>query len=132
MGVFDSLRNIVENRQETSASWNQPQTEDRVDDILKREDKPQVLYKHSYRCGVSLFAKSSLDSGMDSLKEQVDFHLIDVVANRSLSQYIAEKTGVRHESPQIILVYKGNPFWQSSHGGVRIEALREALKELSD
>lgn len=130
MGIFDSLRKIAGNKQDESSSWNQPQTEDAVDDILVNENKPQVIYKHSYRCGISMVARNSLESGMDSLIGQADFHLVDVVANRSLSNYIAEKTGLRHESPQIIVMHQGNPFWQASHGGVRIDALKEALKEL--
>lgn len=132
MGIFDSLRKIAGNKQEKASCWNQPQTEDAADEILKSEKRPQVIYKHSYRCGISLVAKNSLESGIDSLLGQADFHLVDVVANRSLSKYFAEKSGVRHESPQIIVMHKGAPFWQASHGGVRIDALKEALKELTD
>lgn len=131
MGIFDSLRKITGNKQEESSSWNQPQTEDAVDEILRNENKPQVIYKHSYRCGISMVARNSLDSGIHSLFEQADFYLVDVVANRFLSKYISEKTGVCHESPQIIVMHKGNPFWQASHGGVRIDALKQALKDLS-
>lgn len=132
MGIFDSLRKIAGNKQDESSNWNQPQTEYAVDEILVNENKPQVIYKHSYRCGISMVARNSLESGIDLLIEQADFHLVDVVANRSLSNYIAEKTGVYHESPQIIVVYQGNPFWQTSHGGVRLDTLKDALKDLSD
>lgn len=132
MGIFDSLRKIAGSRQEESSSWNQPQTEGEIDEILKISDKPQVIYKHSYRCSISLIAKRSIESGMDSLLGQADFYLVDVVANRSVSEIIAKKIGVRHESPQIILVQKGKPFWQASHGGVRIDALTEVLNELNE
>lgn len=131
MGIFGSLRNIVSNRSDESSLWNQPQTVDQVNEILKRTQKPQVIYKHSYSCAVSLFAKSSLESELDSIATKADLHLVDVIAQRPLANEISDKTGIRHESPQIILMYKGHPFWHDSHGGVRIQSLMEALDELT-
>src|SRR6056297_465696 len=130
MGIFGSLRNIVGGRQEESELWNQPQTADEIDNILGRTSKPQVIYKHSYSCAVSLFSKSSLESELNRISEQADIHLIDVIAQRSLSKEISQKTGVRHESPQIILIHKGSTLWSASHGGVRSSRLMEALHEL--
>lgn len=132
MGILGSLRNIVGGRLEDSSVWNQPDTLEEVDNILQNSTKPQVIYKHSYSCAVSMFAKSSLENGLDSLEGEADFHLVDVVSQRKLSNHIAETTGIRHESPQIILMHKGKPFWSDSHGGVRINTLREALNEIDD
>lgn len=132
MGILGSLRNIVGGRLEDSSVWNQPDTLEELDNILQNSTKPQVIYKHSYSCAVSMFAKSSLESGLDSLEGEADFHLIDVVSHRKLSNHIAETTEIPHESPQIILMHQGNPFWSDSHGGVRINALREALNEIDD
>lgn len=130
MGMLGSIRNIMDGRPEDSSLWNQPETEDEVADILNTSSKPQVIYKHSYSCAVSMMAKSSLESGLDSLESKADFHLIDVVSQRKLSNKIAEITGIRHESPQIILLNKGETFWSDSHGGVRISSLREALEKI--
>lgn len=131
MGIFGSLRNIVSNRSEENSLWNQPQTVDQVNQILERSQTPQVIYKHSYSCAVSLFAKSSLESDLESIAEKADLHLVDVIAQRPLANEISDKTGIRHESPQIILMYKGDPFWHDSHGGVRIKSLMESLNELN-
>lgn len=131
MGILGSLRNMVSNLSEESSLWNQPQTADQVNEILKRSQMPQVIYKHSYSCVVSLFAKSSLDSDLESIAEQADLHLVDVIAQQPLSEEIALKTGIRHESPQIIVMYKGEPYWHASQGDVRIKSLFEALNELN-
>lgn len=132
MSIFGSLRNIVSNRSEENSLWNQPQTTDQISEILKITRKPQVIYKHSYSCGISLFAKSSLETDLESIIEKADLHLVDVITQRTLSDEISSKTGIRHESPQIILMYKGAPFWHASHGEVRIKFLNEALAELTD
>lgn len=132
MSIFGSLRNIVGSRPEESKLWNQPQTVDDIDDILDRTSKPQVIYKHSYSCAVSLFSKSSLDSELEKISAHADIHLVDVIAQRSLSNEISEKTGIRHESPQVILLHNGSPFWSASHGNVRASLLIEALNELEN
>lgn len=130
MGIFGSLRNLVNGYREESELWNQPQSVGEIVEILSRFEKPQVIYKHSYSCAVSLFAKSSLESGLESASKQADFHLVDVIAQRELTKKIAETTGIRHESPQVIVMYNGFPFWNASHGDVQIDALRDALNEI--
>lgn len=130
MGIFASLRNLVDGRREENILWNQPQSVEEIFEILSRADKPQVIYKHSYSCAVSLFTKNSLENGLKSIFEQADFHLVDVIAQRALTKKIAETTGIRHESPQIIVMHNGLPFWSASHGGVQIDALRATLNEI--
>jgi len=131
MSIFGSIRNLMSSQPEAETLWSVPENEGDIDDILKNYEKPQIIYKHSYRCSISLFSKSSLDSGAEDLRLQADIYMIDVVSRRSLSAYVAEKTGVIHQSPQVLLLHKGQPFWQASHGDVRIENLKEALRELT-
>lgn len=136
MGLFGSFRNMLSTENELQDFWNVPEGEDEVDTIIEasKSGQPQVIYKHSYRCSISLFAKSSLDSGIDDLLEEsgANAHLFDVVGMRALSSYIAQKTGVRHQSPQIILLHNGSPFWAASHGDVRLVNLQDAVNELKN
>jgi bacillithiol system protein YtxJ len=48
--------------------------------------------------------------------------------NRDLSALIAEETGIRHESPQVILFRGGQAAWSASHGAVTLAAMRAALE----
>lgn len=132
MSIFGSLRNIIGGPQEESSLWGQPQTESEIDKIMGKSEKPQVIYKHSYSCAVSLFAKSSLESDLESAAEKADLYLINVIAQRPLSNAVAAKTGVRHESPQLLVIHDGNVFWSASHGSVRADKLLEALNELEN
>ena len=47
---------------------------------------------------------------------------------RALSDLVARETGIRHESPQVILFRKGEAVWNTSHHGITAESLREALE----
>jgi len=79
---------------------------------------------------VSLFAKNSIDSGIEQLTDKADTYLVDAVKQRSISAYVEYKSGIRHESPQVIMLYKGQVFWYASHGDVRLENIEAALEEL--
>ncbi len=57
------------------------------------------------------------------------FEHVDVSSERTLSREIERRTGIRHESPQIIVVRDGRPLWSASHGAITAEAVKRALEE---
>ena len=67
-----------------------------------------LLFKHSARCGASLRALREVEA-YESSAGAVDVYLLDVLADRQLSREVAERIGVRHESPQAILLEDGVP-----------------------
>jgi len=50
-----------------------------------------------------------------------------VVADRPVARGIAERCGVRHESPQAILFEAGRPVWHASHDAITLGALHAAF-----
>ena len=83
-----------------------------------------LLFKHSTRCGTSLRAYREVEE-FEALGGEVPVFLVDVIAQRSLSRDLAERLGVRHASPQVILVSGDRPVWSASHGGINAAVLRE-------
>jgi bacillithiol system protein YtxJ len=61
---------------------------------------------------------------------EVPVHVVDVIADRGLARTVAERTGVRHESPQLILLVRGSTAWSVSHFDVRADELAERLSLL--
>ena len=55
--------------------------------------------------------------------------LADVRAAPALAAAVERRTGLRHESPQAIVVRDGRPIWSASHFGVTSEAVSEAMEE---
>lgn len=88
---------------------------------------PAVVYKHSTRCGISLVARREI-AAFAAGHPEVPVVQIDVLASRGLSNRVAERLGVRHQSPQAILVYGGEAVWDASHFRVRATSLAEALE----
>jgi bacillithiol system protein YtxJ len=87
---------------------------------------PRLIFKHSPTCGISnqAFTEVSVFAGTHP---ELPIFLVDVLAQRGLSQQIAVELGVRHASPQVILVAGGQPLWNASHRGVTAQAIEHAL-----
>ena len=65
-------------------------------------------------------AKSRLDRDNDTL-EAADTYYLDLLSYRSVSKYIAEELGVHHESPQVIVINKGEVTYDESHLDISVE-----------
>lgn len=56
-------------------------------------------------------------------------HEIVVQQQRELSHAVAARLGVRHESPQVVVVARGQATWHTSHSGVQPERIARAWRE---
>jgi len=102
-------------------------TETDFQELLLQSDRlPQFLLKHSTRCGVSRKAHDEY-ARFDQAAPSAGRWRVLVVEQRDLSLKIADLTGVRHESPQVILFSRGKPVWSTTHYMVTTENLEEAL-----
>jgi bacillithiol system protein YtxJ len=87
-----------------------------VDQAIKASfERPVVLFKHSTSCPISSMAKSRVDRAFQSKALPFDYYHLDLLRHRQVSAYIAETLGVRHESPQAIVVSNGKAIYHSSH-----------------
>ena len=72
-------------------------------------------------------------SALDEVETYLQTHpgvaayLVDVLAERPLSQQIAARSGVQHESPQVIIFRRGTPVWNASHYNITTDALARNL-----
>lgn len=84
---------------------------------------PQVIFKHSTRCSISSMAKNRLESA--DIPDGMDFHYLDLIAYRDLSNKIAADFHVHHESPQVLLIHNGECVYDESHMGISMAELTE-------
>jgi bacillithiol system protein YtxJ len=95
-----------------------------LDDALGAEHA--VLYKHSPTCGASLVAFREVRE-FAAVHPDMPVYLIDVIAGAELAARAAERLGVTHESPQVIVLDHGTPVWNASHRRVTAAALAEQV-----
>jgi bacillithiol system protein YtxJ len=58
-----------------------------------------------------------------------DACVVVVQLARDVSAAVAQKTGIKHESPQVLLIRDGNCVWSVSHRMIDAAAIKEALKK---
>lgn len=85
-----------------------------------------LLYKHSPRCGISLDAVDEVERFAEQ-EPRLPVFRVDVIRQRPLSQDLAETLGIRHASPQVILLRGATPIWHTSHQRITSPALSAQL-----
>lgn len=83
--------------------------------IAASHDHPVVLFKHSTRCSVSAMAKRNFEAQWDPT-QQAEAYLLDLITYRSVSNAIAERFEVKHESPQMLVISDAHLQFHESHG----------------
>lgn len=91
--------------------------------VSRSHNAPLVVFKHSTTCPISAAAYEEM-SRFDG-----DVALIEVQRANNLSQEIEQKTGVAHESPQVLVLRNGKAVWDASHWKVKADAVREAVRK---
>ena len=95
-----------------------------LEDIkTKSFQRVQVIFKHSTRCSISSMAKNRLEKGIPP--SDVDFYYLDLIKYREISNSISTLFQVEHESPQIILIKKGDCTYEESHYGINMDEIME-------
>jgi bacillithiol system protein YtxJ len=84
-----------------------------------------LLFKRSFRCGVSVRAFRQYEAFLD--EHPIPTGWIDVVADRDLARFAASATGVRHQSPQALLLRRGEVAWHASQFDITRESLAAAV-----
>jgi bacillithiol system protein YtxJ len=87
-----------------------------------------VLYKHSKRCGICTAALLEVRHFADT-HPATPVYMVDVLAQRRLSNAITDRLNVRHKSPQVIVVSGGAAVWHRAHFGVTADALKRAVSD---
>lgn len=86
-----------------------------------------VLYKHSTQCGICDGAIEEIEQFLKDHPAAAEFYYLDLLAHRDVSNAIAQRLGVKHESPQAIVLEDGRVAAVLNHRAIRVAALEKAL-----
>ena len=108
-------------------NWHTLNSEEQLNDIVAASHKrPQLIFKHSTRCGISASAQDRLFDAAGDLARHMDLHFLDLIAFRPVSNAIAKRLNVPHQSPQVIVLQQGEAVYAASHYGISPEKIRGA------
>ncbi len=100
---------------------------EQLDEFYQEQDKIHILFKHSTRCSVSSMAKRTIEYNWDALPEGTAIQFLDLIAYRDLSNAIASKWNIEHESPQILVIQGDTCLYHASHGEIDLEVVATYL-----
>tara|TARA_B100000609_G_C16926460_1_gene287015 strand:- start:69 stop:404 length:336 start_codon:yes stop_codon:yes gene_type:complete len=90
----------------------------------KSFDKIQIIFKHSIRCSVSIFAKRILTSEYsEEIKTKADIYYLDLIEFREVSDAVSKHYNVVHESPQILFIKNKECLYNASHSEVSLKKI---------
>ena len=95
-----------------------------LEDLLARShSEPVIIFKHSSMCPISAAAYAEMSH------VHKDVSLVVIQQARDVSREIESRTGIRHESPQAIILRKGEAVWNASHWSIKADAVEDAVRK---
>jgi bacillithiol system protein YtxJ len=129
MSFLNSIFGSSENTDspKSNVNWTELTDLEQLTEIVAISNvKPIVIFKHSTRCSISRMALKQFEREYD-LNETVDAYFLDLIAHRDVSNEIASRFNVYHESPQLILIKNGKAVYDVSHSDIDAMALKEKV-----
>lgn len=112
--------------------WTMLTSTSQVDGLQSSsKNNPVIIFKHSTSCSISHAALDRLERKWKSIDlSYVDPYLLDLLANREVSNYVAKIFDVQHESPQVLLLHQGKVIYNESHFGIQFDDIQESISKV--
>lgn len=126
MGLFDIFKTPADIAKEeiVEVPWHVLSKMEQLDEIMEEsKTKPVAIFKHSTRCGISRGVMRLFERSYTLTDEQLKLYYLDLLENRGISNEIATRFKVYHESPQMIVIKDGVVVHHDSHHSIEASHL---------
>ena len=129
MSIFNSIFGSSENNTNPSkVNWILLTDLGQLNEISQlSNEKPVVIFKHSTRCSISRMALKQFENEYDLSDNEVTTYFLDLIAFRAISNEIASRFSVVHQSPQLLLIVGGKSVYDVSHSAIDAEELKSKI-----
>jgi len=130
MGLFGWFGSSEEEKQEQQPlPWKPLRTMEQLDKIEQQsKTRPVVIFKHSTRCGISSMTLRRFEKHYDIPEEAIDLYYLDLLSFRDLSNEVAGRFQVWHQSPQMLIIQNGKAVAHASHHGIQPSMILQFIK----
>jgi bacillithiol system protein YtxJ len=131
MGFFDKIFNSEKDNNKAeikSVPWIQLTEIETLDKIVEISNNQTVaILKHSTSCGISKMVLRQFEQTYDLKEEQIKLYFLDLLKHRDISNKIASRFNVPHESPQLLVIKDGKVVFDASHSGIEAGKLNKFI-----
>ena len=99
-----------------------------LDDLFEKSvNQKVIIFKHSTRCSISTMIKDRLERNWPIDLENQKIYYLDLLNHRDISNAIADKTGIEHQSPQVVIIENGICIFYANHNFINADAIKNEL-----
>ena len=89
--------------------------------------KSMLIFKHSTRCSISRMALKRFEQEYDIDEAHLECYFLDLLNHRDISNEIAQRWHVQHQSPQVLLIKNNKVIAHDSHDGIDANAIKRSV-----
>ena len=124
MSFLNKLFGGSEEEKSTETFWKSIRSEDDLQSaIAESTEKKVVIFKHSTSCFISKTVLKNFEKEVANSDKDVSYYFLDLLANRSISNKIADDLHVTHQSPQLIVLENGKAVANASHQSSSVDII---------
>ena len=106
--------------------WNKLSEIEQLEEINKASfETPVMIFKHSTRCSISSSALNRVERNWNNEQDDVKVkpYYLDLIAYRNISNEIAKKWNIEHQSPQVLVIKNGTCIYTETHMGINYDEI---------
>ena len=128
MSLFKNIFGSSDDEKKSSKiAWRQLTDLGLLNEIVElSNEKPVLIFKHSIRCSISRYSLKQFENDFE-LEDRIIPYYLDLLNHRDISNAIAERFGVFHQSPQIIVIKDGKAIFDTSHESIDARKIEQYL-----
>ncbi|RQO40488.1 bacillithiol system redox-active protein YtxJ [Chryseobacterium sp. KBW03] len=124
MSFFDKIFGGKSETPDQKSFWKKIESEEDLKKAIEDSFQNKIaIFKHSTSCFISKTVLKNFEREVEHSDKPVSLYYLDLLANRAISSKIAVELGVRHESPQLIVIENGKPINNASHQDISLSQI---------
>lgn len=131
MGWFSKNKSLL-GADNSVEHWGELNDLQQLEEIISDKKTTWLIFKHSTRCSVSKMVFNRLLKEWNTENKIVNPVYLDLLSYRSLSDAVANTFGVKHESPQILIIRNGDCIYSASHTAITAKEIINFLENNPD
>ncbi|ANF52665.1 general stress protein [Chryseobacterium glaciei] len=124
MSFFDKIFGGKEENLQQKSFWKKIESEEDLEKAIENSYHQKIgIFKHSTSCFISKTVLKNFEKEIENTDEKVELYYLDLLSHRPISNKIAEDLGIRHESPQFIVIENGKAISNASHQDISLSQI---------
>lgn len=124
MSFFNKMFGSSEDEKSSLTFWKNIESEADLNKAIEESSTKKVaIFKHSTRCFISKTVLKNFEREVQNSDKDVSYYFLDLIANRNLSNKIADDFRVTHQSPQLIVLENGKAVNDASHQSISVSLI---------